>query len=183
MTFTWPRSVMKIFPGLMSRWTMPIECAASSASAISMPNSTDLKDLERRPRQPFVQRLALQPFHDDERLAVVFADIVDGADVRVVEGGRGARFDAEAFDRLAIARQFLGDELKSDRTSQAAVIGAKDHAHATRAELRDDAIVRNRLADHGEQRGIIDENAMITDCCQMWCRPASARMAAHSGRR
>src|SRR4029079_7239628 len=91
-------------------------------------------------------------------------DIVDGADVGVVEGGGGTRLDAEEFDRLAIARQILGDELKSDRTSQPAVIGAKYHAHATSAELRDDAIVRDRFANHGEQRGIIDETAMITDC-------------------
>ena len=31
-----PRSVAKMFAGLMSRWTMPLPCAASSASAISI---------------------------------------------------------------------------------------------------------------------------------------------------
>jgi len=31
---TWPRVVIKIFAGLMSRCVMPFECAASSPSAI-----------------------------------------------------------------------------------------------------------------------------------------------------
>ena len=35
-----PRSVTKMFAGLMSRWTMPLACAASSASAISMRQAT-----------------------------------------------------------------------------------------------------------------------------------------------
>jgi hypothetical protein len=34
--FACSRSVMKMFAGLMSRWTMPRWCAASSASASSM---------------------------------------------------------------------------------------------------------------------------------------------------
>ena len=38
--FGWPRVVRKMFAGLMSRWTMPLLCAASSAS----PSRRDLKD-------------------------------------------------------------------------------------------------------------------------------------------
>jgi hypothetical protein len=37
--FACPRSVTKMFAGLMSRWIMPLACAASSASATSMPIS------------------------------------------------------------------------------------------------------------------------------------------------
>ena len=36
----WPRSVTKMFAGLMLRWTIPLACAASSASAISIPQSS-----------------------------------------------------------------------------------------------------------------------------------------------
>ncbi len=39
-SFTWPLSVRKMFPGLMSRWMMPSLCVVCSASAISMPMST-----------------------------------------------------------------------------------------------------------------------------------------------
>ena len=38
--FAWPRGVIKIFAGLMSRWTMPFVWAASSASAICVARSS-----------------------------------------------------------------------------------------------------------------------------------------------
>jgi hypothetical protein len=34
-TFAWPAAVMKMFALLISRWTIPLPCAASSALAIS----------------------------------------------------------------------------------------------------------------------------------------------------
>jgi hypothetical protein len=36
ITFAWPVRVSMMFPGLMSRWTIPLLCAVSSASATSM---------------------------------------------------------------------------------------------------------------------------------------------------
>lgn len=51
-TFAWPRSVMKIFAGLMSRCTMPPVCAASSASATSIPVSSSIS----KPSGPLVMR-------------------------------------------------------------------------------------------------------------------------------
>ena len=44
-----PRVVTNKFAGLMSRWTMPLECAASSASAISIPNSSSNSISNGRP--------------------------------------------------------------------------------------------------------------------------------------
>ena len=58
------RVVMKIFAGLMSRWTMP------------------------------------QVLHHDEGKAVLRADPIDGAEMGMVEGGRGAGFAAKALERL-----------------------------------------------------------------------------------
>ena len=45
---------------------------------------------------PFAKRHALQQLHNDEGLAVVLAQLVDRADVGVVEGRGGARFALEA---------------------------------------------------------------------------------------
>ena len=45
----WPRLVTKIFAGLMSRWTMPSQCAASSASAISIPKPSTVSSSSGRP--------------------------------------------------------------------------------------------------------------------------------------
>ena len=38
--FTWPRALTKRLAGLMSRWTIPLACADSSASAIWIPSSS-----------------------------------------------------------------------------------------------------------------------------------------------
>ena len=43
----WPRSVTKMFAGLMSRWTIPFVCAASRASAISMASDSSCLQLQR----------------------------------------------------------------------------------------------------------------------------------------
>ena len=56
----------------------------------------DLAELERRPPQPRVERLALHVLHRDEAAAVGFADFVDGADVGMIEGRRGARLSQQA---------------------------------------------------------------------------------------
>ena len=41
------------------------------------------------------ERLPFQQLHDQKRCALVFANVVDRADIRVIERGRGARFAAQ----------------------------------------------------------------------------------------
>ena len=60
-------------------------------------------DAQRAALQPLGERLALEQLHRDEELAVVFADLVDLADVRMVDAGRGARFAPEALARRLVA--------------------------------------------------------------------------------
>ena len=66
---TWPRALTKMLAGLMSRCTMPLACADSSASAIWIAASTSSPVVEPLPRQPLRERLALEQLHDDEVLA------------------------------------------------------------------------------------------------------------------
>ena len=56
----------------------------------------------RRPTQSFLERLAFQELHRDERLPIGFVNLVNRADVRVIERGGGAGFALEAFERLAV---------------------------------------------------------------------------------
>ena len=55
-----------------------------------------------------LERLAVEVLHHDEMLAVEFANIVDGANVRVVQGGGGAGLAQEAVDGLLIAGESSG---------------------------------------------------------------------------
>ena len=99
------------------------------------------------PCDAVLQRLAFQALHDDEGLALVLADVVDGADVRMVQGGGGAGLALEALERLLIAGELRRQELEGHEAAQARVLGLVDHAHAAAAQLVDDAIVRDRPAD------------------------------------
>ena len=81
--------------------------------------------------------------------ALVLADVVDGADVGVVERGGGARLAAEARQRGGVAGHLFGQELERDLAAEPGVDGAVDDAHAAAAELVEDSIVGDRAADQG----------------------------------
>ena len=95
-----------------------------------------------------LQRLAVEKLHGDEGLAVFFADVVNGANVGVVQGRCGLGLALKAGERLRVAGYFIGKEFQGHEPMQARVFGFVNHAHAATAEFLDDAIVGNGLADH-----------------------------------
>ena len=58
---------------------------------------------QRTGGEPIFQRRALQILHDDERPPVLLADVVDGADVRVVQCRCHLRFAREPVQGLGVA--------------------------------------------------------------------------------
>ncbi len=88
-----------------------------------------------------LEGLAFEQLHGDEGLVSVLANLVDGADVGVVEGGGGAGFAQETFERLTVAGEVLGQELESDEAAELGVFGLVDHTHAAAAELFHDTVV------------------------------------------
>jgi hypothetical protein len=70
---------------------------------------------ERSAAQPFLQRYALQGFHHDEGLALVFVDVVNRADVRMVQ--RRSRLCLATEPRQGVRvllREILWQELERD---------------------------------------------------------------------
>jgi hypothetical protein len=67
---------------------------------------------------------------------------------RTVESGFGLIAALEASQRLRILGNLVRQELQGDKTVQLYVLGFVDDTHSTAAELLDDAIVRDGLADH-----------------------------------
>ncbi len=119
-----------------------------------------------------LERLAVEQLHDDELLPVVIADVVQRADVRVVERGRDARFALEALDCLRIAREVGRQHLDGDLAAEPRVLGAIDDAHAAAVEDFDDAVMRDRLADHGR---ILHWRRFITAFCPVEREPHPLR--------
>ena len=128
---------------------MPSAWAASSASAISMAKSTALVHVHGPSRNAVLQRHTVQELHHDIRLTVFLADVINRADVRVIERGSRLRFSAEPFECLRVVDHIFGKELEGDEAMEPRVLGFVNHTHSTAAELLDDAVVRNRPAKNG----------------------------------
>src|ERR1700757_751718 len=91
---------------------------------------------------------SIQEFHDDERMAVLLADVINRADVCVIECGRSFSFTSESFQGLRIAREIFWKKLQGDEAIEASVLGFEDDTHPATAEFLNDAVVRDGLADH-----------------------------------
>ena len=71
-----------------------------------------------------LERLAVEKFHGDEGLAVLFADVVNGADVGMVERGGGLGFALETGEGLGIAGDILAAEISARRNGSRRVSSA-----------------------------------------------------------
>ena len=77
------------------------------------------------------ERLPFEQLHGNERAAFEFADIVNSADVRMIERRGGAGFAAEPLDGLGVLGNVVGKEFQGNATTEAGVGGFVDHAHST----------------------------------------------------
>jgi len=104
--------------------------------------------LQRASGNAMLEGQAVEILHCDEGLAVLFANVVNGADVGVVESGSRLGFAAEALQRLAILGDVFGEEFQGDEAIEPGVFGLVYNAHAAATQLFNDAVVRDSLAYH-----------------------------------
>ena len=94
----------------------------------------DLAQRQRAACQTGGQRLTLEQFEHQILDVVLAADVVQAADVRVVERGDGFGLTGEARAELGIRRQFRREDLQRHAAVQARIAGPIHLAHATRAK-------------------------------------------------
>ena len=129
-----------------------------------------------------LQRLPLQALHDDEGPPLVLADVVDGADVGMIQGRGGLRLTLEALAGGRVVEVGLGKELQRDVAVKASVLGLVDDAHAPAAQLLDDAVVGDGLADHRLSRRLAAADmlpAMLHPRSALWTVSHPARGREH----
>ena len=80
------------------------------------------------------ESLAFDEFHDQVVVAILLADIMQGADVGMVEAGNGAGFAHETFAIFGFPGKMIGEDFDGDGAVKAGVAGAVDFAHAAGAE-------------------------------------------------
>ena len=137
---SWPLRRMKMFSGLRSRWTMPLSWAAARPLAIWTASSMALRGGQAGGGNAFAEGFAFEEFGDDVVGAVGLADVVDGDDVGMIEGGDGAGFLFEAAEAVGIVGEGGGKDFQGDVAEEAGVAGAVDFAHAAGADEGDDFV-------------------------------------------
>jgi hypothetical protein len=76
-------------------------------------------------------------------------DFVNGADGRVIEQRRRASLALEALHGLAVAGEVVGKKLDGNVAAEAGVFRFVDNAHSAAAQFTENAVMGDRLADHG----------------------------------
>ena len=94
------------------------------------------------------QRHAVQKLHRDESLASLLPNVIDRADIRMIQCGCGLRLALETGQGLSVSGNLLRQELQGDETMEPGVFGLVDHTHPAAAQPFDDAVMRDGLAEH-----------------------------------
>src|SRR5579862_2515444 len=82
-------------------------------------------------------------------VVLVFANIVDCANVGVIQCRCCFRLTSESFQCLGILSHVLGKELESHKTVQPGVLGFIDDTHSAATELFNNFVMRDGLTVHG----------------------------------
>ncbi len=102
----------------------------------------------RAPANQVFEGGAVEELHRQEGAAVLFSDVVDGADIGMIQRRRCFRFALKAGQGLRVAGDVVGQQLQRYKAMQPQVFSFVDDSHSASAELLDDAVVRNCLPDH-----------------------------------
>jgi hypothetical protein len=98
-----------------------------------------------------LQGHSVQKLHGDERVAVLVVNLLDRADIRMIQCRSSFGFALKAAEDLRVFGYLVGQELEGNKPAKLQVLGLVHHAHPTAAELLDDAVVRDGLADQLER--------------------------------
>src|ERR1700733_8618515 len=93
-----------------------------------------------------LQSFAFEKFHGDEGAAFVVADIVNRANVRMIECGGGFGFTPEALESVFVVGEIVGEKFQGDGPAESRVFGFVNHTHTAATKHFEDAIVGNGLA-------------------------------------
>src|SRR5215472_1855674 len=139
----WPREVMNKLAGLISRCTIPTACAASSASEISIPNLQEVFGRQRLFHDALPNGVALEILHRDVTLFFMNADVINRADVGVIERRSGTRLAFETLEGDPVTDKIRGQKFERHKTVQPCVTRLVNDTHAPTTHLGDHSIVGN----------------------------------------
>ncbi len=92
---------------------------------------------------------ASEKFHGDERFALLFADIKNGANVGMIQGRGGLRFALKTSQGLRVAGNRGWQKFQRHQAAQAGVFRLINDSHAATAKFFQHGVVRKGAADNG----------------------------------
>ena len=110
--------------------------------------------LEPLGSEPILKGLTLESFHDQEGLSLVLRQVVDGADVRMVQGRGSTGLALKPLQRVGPAGEILWEKLQRHFATEVQILGFVHHPHPASTQPTGDLEVRDRLANH-EVKGIL----------------------------
>src|SRR5262249_42843595 len=90
----------------------------------------------------------VQELHGDKRTIFVPPDLVNRADIRMVQCGSSTGLTTEALQRLGVLSHTVGKKLQRNEAAEFQVFGLVDDAHSATAESFENTVVRDGLPDH-----------------------------------
>ncbi len=109
-------------------------------------NSQCLIEWQRSLLQPLGQRLSVEILHDQEVHPVLAPDVVESADVRMVQAGDRLGLALEPLLQIRVRGDLLRQALDGDGAVEAGVAGFVDLAHAACAQGGVDLVGAKRRA-------------------------------------
>src|ERR1700693_1916744 len=94
-----------------------------------------------------LQRHPIEILHGNKGPVTMFPNLINCADVGMVQGGRSTRLSPEALQYLRVFCNILRQEFQSDRSTEFGILSFVNDAHAAATQLFDDAVVRDGLAN------------------------------------
>jgi hypothetical protein len=89
-----------------------------------------------------LQRFTFEQLHRDKRTPILFADTVNGADVRMIESGGGARLALKSIHQSRRAEDAFDWKFQGNIAAQPGIGRPIHHAHGTGSKLCDNPVLR-----------------------------------------
>ncbi len=128
---------------------------------------------QRLASDPVPKRLAFQELHGDESSPIGLVNLVDGANVRMIEGRSSFGFALKTTECLGALGYVVGQELESYKATELHILGLVYDTHRAGAELLDDVIVRDGLPNHWRESYVCETGKSMN----AWRLPLFKRIA------
>jgi hypothetical protein len=106
-----------------------------------------------------LESFALEALHSDEGVATVFANVVNGANVGMIQSGSSFSLASKTLESLRIVRDVLRQKFQGNEAIEPRVLGFVNHTHTTAAKFFYNAVMRYSLAF--QRRGIGHRAAIL----------------------